>query len=473
METTPKGLLHKGISVHVEAFPIGIDPNPFLEATVSTAVQERIQYFEKNKFRGKRILVGVDRLDYTKGIDLKFQAYEHFLRTYPEYKTSTVLIQVGVPTREAVKEYQDLISDVNEMVGRINSTYGTLEHVPIHYINKSVNLVDLCALYSCADALIVTSIRDGMNLVSSEFVACQEANKGNGVLILSEFAGAASSLGGSLIVNPWDVEATAKSIYQALEMSNVEKTARHTQNYKIVSKNTAAVWGQDFLNNFEYACSDPQSLLRPLPHLNTALLQRSISESHSKRLFLLDYDGTLEAISKYPTLVIPNAKLLDLLDSITSNPKNLAYVISGRARNNSSINMLAAVPGLGICAEQGVYTRHPHTTEWTSMYHLEDISLSWFAQVVPVLEHFESRTPGSFFEQKESSLVFHFRNCEPEYGNHQALELKSHLDSAFGQAPMEVIHCDKYIEIRPQNVNKVCCITSAYSCKGHYRKAID
>jgi len=463
IDTSPKGFVHNGIFVNTNAFPIGIDPTQFQKGVQSPACQERIRYFLQDKFKGKKIIVGVDRLDYTKGVDMKFLAYEKFLSTYPKYKECTVLIQVGVPTRQDVQEYRDLASTVNELVGRINSTFGTLDGFPVHYINKSVPFPDLCALYAIADALIVTSIRDGMNLVSSEFVACQDEmyrsqmhSKDIGVLILSEFAGAATSLGGSIIINPYDIELTAKAMFDALEMRHSERLARHEQNFRIVSTNTATYWGSSFMKEFEKSCR--VQYISTLYHRGGAIsfdveAIRQAYKSAQKRLFLLDYDGTIVDLHKYPTLAIPKSRLEAVLTKLCSDPKNEVYIMTGRDKDTMT-KFLGHIKNLGFACEHGMRTRHPNEEEWTSLYKFEEVDLSWMKLVKPILESVAARTPGSFPEIKESSLVFHYRNSDPEYGNWQANELKLHLEESFGSQPMDIIKGKKVIEIRPTNVNK-------------------
>jgi alpha,alpha-trehalose-phosphate synthase [UDP-forming]/trehalose-phosphatase len=466
IDTSPKGFVHNGVFVNTKAFPIGIDPAQFQKGVQSTACQERIRYFLE-KFKGKKIIVGVDRLDYTKGVDLKFLAYEKFLQTYSKYKENTVLIQVGVPTRQDVQEYKELVSTVNELVGRINSTFGTLDGFPVHYINKSVPFPDLCALYSIADALVVTSIRDGMNLVSSEFVVCQDEaqklrlyEKDVGVLILSEFAGAATSLGGSIIINPYDIEMVSKAMFDALEMGHTERRARHDQNFRIVSTNTATYWGESFMKEFEKSCKVQYASTLFHKHYASAIDQRfdfkMISKEYAEsdnRLFLLDYDGTVVDLHKYPSLAIPTQRLEAVLTKLCSDPRNHVYIMTGRERDTMT-KFLGHIKGLGLACEHGMRVRHPNSDDWTSLYKFDEVDLTWMKLVKPILEQVSSRTPGSFPEIKDSSLVFHYRNTDPEYGNWQANELKLHLEECFNSAPMDIIKGKKVIEIRPANVNK-------------------
>lgn len=379
-----------------------------------------------------------------------------------------MLIQVGVPTREDVGAYRALISEVNELVGAINSQFGTLDGFPVHYINKSVSGTDLCALYAIADALLVTSIRDGMNLVCQEYVVVQEERvNGNkivsdkeeaGVLILSEFTGSARSLGGSLIINPWDLDGVADAIHDALVMSPKLRNARHKQNMSIMRRNTAEIWGRNFLAMFENACHDmdPRNLglqlVRDVPQLDLDDL-RSRYQQAKTRLFLFDYDGTLVPIKKYPSLAIPDERCLQVLEQLSKDPRNLVYIISGRPRN-ILFKFLGTLPNVGLAAEHGFYTKHPGQDEWDSLYNVEETDLSWLEEIVPFVEHIESRTPGSLFERKDSSLVFHYRNADLEFGRWQANELKIHLESSFASRPMEIITGKMLVEIRPIGVSK-------------------
>ncbi|QIW95983.1 hypothetical protein AMS68_001501 [Peltaster fructicola] len=245
LATTPNGVEFQGKLVSVGAFPIGIDPERFAEGFEKPNVVERIQTLER-KFDNIKIIVGVDRLDYIKGVPQKLHALEVFLTEHPEWIGKVVLVQVAVPSRQDVEEYQNLRAVVNELVGRINGKFGTIEFTPIHFLHKSVSLDELIALYAVSDVCLVSSTRDGMNLVSYEYIACQE--KRHGVLILSEFAGAAQSLHGSLIVNPWNTEELADAIHEAVTMSDEQRTLNYQKLAKYVNKYTSAWWGESFVS---------------------------------------------------------------------------------------------------------------------------------------------------------------------------------------------------------------------------------
>ncbi|KAK9383244.1 glycosyl transferase [Kockiozyma suomiensis] len=248
LPTYPNGVDFNGQMVSVGTFPIGIDPDKFTEALKTEKVQKRISQLE-SKFEGVKLIVGVDRLDYIKGVPQKLHALEVFLTEHPEWIGKVVLVQVAVPSRQDVEEYQNLRAVVNELVGRINGRFGTVEFVPIHFMHKSVNFDELVALYAVSDACLVSSTRDGMNLVSYEYIACQQ--KRHGVMILSEFAGAAQSLNGSIIVNPWNTEELAEAIYDSMTMPEETRISNQQKLFKYVSQYTSAYWGESFVNEMK------------------------------------------------------------------------------------------------------------------------------------------------------------------------------------------------------------------------------
>ncbi|OQD74713.1 hypothetical protein PENANT_c169G01313 [Penicillium antarcticum] len=242
--TAPNGIEFQGRIVTCSAFPIGIDPEKFKEGLKKEYVQKRIVALEQ-KFEAIKLIVGVDRLDYIKGVPHKLHALEVFLSANPEWIGKVVLVQVAVPSRQDVEEYQNLRAVVNELVGRINGKFGTVEYMPIHFLHRSVNTDELIALYAVSAACIVSSTRDGMNLVAYEYIASQQ--KRHGVLCLSEFAGAAQSLNGSIIFNPWSSDELASAYREAVTMDDEQRAFRFAKLDKYVSKYTSAFWGQSFV----------------------------------------------------------------------------------------------------------------------------------------------------------------------------------------------------------------------------------
>ena len=255
-KTTPNGVEFDGKFVTVAAFPIGIDPEKFVQGLQKPKVQERIAALQR-KFEGVKLIVGVDRLDYIKGVPQKLHALEVFLTEHPEWIGKIVLVQVAVPSRQDVEEYQNLRAVVNELVGRINGKFGTVEFMPIHFLHQSVNFDELCALYAVSDVCLVSSTRDGMNLVSYEYIATQRQR--HGVMILSEFTGAAQSLNGSLIGNPWNIEERPNSIHGAVTMSPEMREVNYRKLERYVFKYTSAWWGQSFVTELTRVNANEQN----------------------------------------------------------------------------------------------------------------------------------------------------------------------------------------------------------------------
>ena len=251
VKTLPNGILYQNRSISIGAFPIGIDVDNFTEGLQKPEVKQRIAQLEQ-KFDGVKVIVGVDRLDYIKGVPQKLHAFEIFLQQNPEWIGKVVLVQVAVPSRGDVEEYQSLRATVNELVGRINGQFGTVEFVPIHYMHKSIPFNELLSLYNISDVCLVSSTRDGMNLVSYEYIACQEQRKG--ALILSEFAGAAQCLSGAIVVNPWNTEDLSDAIKESLTLPVEKKAFNFEKMFKYISKYTSGYWGESFVKEL-YKCN--------------------------------------------------------------------------------------------------------------------------------------------------------------------------------------------------------------------------
>ena len=237
--------------VRLDALPIGIAPHQFNDLLTKGA-ETRKQISElKHRFGYCKILLGVDRLDYTKGIPERLRAYRKFLLDYPEWRGKVVLIQVAVPSRERVPRYTRLRREVDELIGEINGDWSTPNWSPITYLRRNLPQADLAALYACADVALVTPLRDGLNLVAKEYVACKSS--GEGVLVLSEFAGAAAEMGEALLVNPYDEESLSLTMARALSLSETEKRERMMALYKRVHKNNVFAWGDRFIKNLTTA----------------------------------------------------------------------------------------------------------------------------------------------------------------------------------------------------------------------------
>jgi len=435
--------------VHLEALPIGIAPEEYTSLLNSDATTAK-QYADwARRYRGRKVLLAVDRLDYTKGVPERLRAYAHLFRCAPELRERVVLIQIAVPTREGIDTYQELRTEVNRLVGEINGQLGTPEWIPLVYINRSIERSELVALYKLADVAWVGSLRDGMNLVAKEYVACKP--DGNGVLVLSEFAGAAAEMGEALLINPYDEERTAATVNRALAMDDQERTLRMTALHHRVVRNDVFRWGKGFLASLEDAVSNRGRYIDTQPKkLRPAEIRKAYRRA-ARRLLVLDYDGTLVPFTKRPQQAVPPQAVLDLLAALASDPKNRVALISGRSSENLG-RWFGKVPKLFLVAEHGSEIKTQSASRWEPLR--PQAQTDWKPSVMPILEHFVDRTPGSFIEEKKYALVWHYRMADPEFGEWLANELVSMLEAMLAETELRAFRGEKIVEVKPVWANK-------------------
>lgn len=282
-ESTLTGVNANGHTVSVGAFPIGIDVDRVHMFRKQPSVLPKIESI-REMYAGKKIIVGRDKLDSTKGILQKLHAFEKFLITYPEWRNKVVLIQVTTPTHG---DHAKLETRISETVSHINGVYGSLEHSPVHYFHQDIDRDEYYALLSVADVGLITSVRDGMNTTSFEFIICQHET--HAPLILSEFTGTAGSLSAALLVNPWDYAGVAKAIHDALTMSPEEKHTRHLQLYNHVTDHTAEFWAHSFVTQL-VSTSQQQSLQAKSAKEVDVQELLTAYKGAKKRLLMFDYD---------------------------------------------------------------------------------------------------------------------------------------------------------------------------------------
>ncbi|MBN1208687.1 MAG: bifunctional alpha,alpha-trehalose-phosphate synthase (UDP-forming)/trehalose-phosphatase [Myxococcaceae bacterium] len=441
LETDIDQITYEGRAVKLGAFPMGIDAAAFEGLAQEPGVLEEVRVL-KERSAGQRLLVGIDRLDYTKGIPRRLLALQRLLEREPALRGRLRLIQVAVPSRTQVEDYATYREKVDELVGRINGLYGSVHNVPIHYLYRSFNERQLAALYRAADVMLVTPIRDGMNLVAKEFCAARPDEEG--VLVLSEFAGAASELRDAVIVNPYDVEATADAIEQALEMPAEERRKRMRSLRAQVKSRDVHWWVRHFLETLEAVPAPSQ---RPGQGSMAEVVARL--KGAGRRVLLLDYDGTLVGHAPRPELAGPDPELKALLARVAALPDTQVHIVSGRFRETME-EWLGELP-VGLHAEHGLWSRAGLGAPWRM---LEGVSSEWKELARPLLEAFTERVLGSFVEEKTMSLAWHYRQVDPGYGAWQARELRLKLCELLAQSPLEVLPGAKVVEVRPRGVHK-------------------
>jgi trehalose 6-phosphate synthase/phosphatase len=435
--------------VRLEALPIGIAPEEYtnLLQNDETTAQQYAEWV--TRYSGRKVLLAVDRLDYTKGVPERLRTYEDLIRSSPELKEKVILIQIAVPSREAIHTYQDLRTEVNRLVGEINGKLGTPEWTPLVYINRSIERTELVGLYKLADVCWVGSLRDGMNLVAKEYVACKA--EGEGVLVLSEFAGAAAEMGEALLINPFDQERTVATIKRALAIDEQERRLRMTALHKRVLRNNVFRWGERFLAALQEAVSDRGRYIDTQPQRLRPAEIRDAYLRAKRRMLIFDYDGTLVPFAKRPNQAAPPQAVLDLLNALAADPKNVVALMSGRSAENLD-RWFGKIRGMCLVAEYGAEFKSPSGSEWESFR--PQMPTDWKPTLMPILEHFVDRTPGSFVEEKRYSLVWHYRMAEPEFGEWLANELVSMLEAMLAETELRAFRGEKIVEVKPAWANK-------------------
>lgn len=432
-------------TVRVDLFPLGIDYKKFNEASRSAKVIEKKNEILQN-FGERKMIFSVDRLDYTKGLTHRLIGFEHFLQNYPEWHDKVVFVLVVIPSRQIISKYNERRKLIEEHVGRINGKYSTLQWQPVIYRYSHLSFDELCSLYQCSNVALITPLRDGMNLVAKEYVASR-VNK-DGVLILSELAGAASEMGEALLVNPMDEEELSNAISEALTMPDDDQHQRMSLMQKRLIDYDVIRWVDDFL--FQLKDIKKHQSLEQGKFLSVSLINEVIEKyrNSSCRYIFLDYDGTLVPFAKHPLQARPGNELLKLLTELSHCKKTSLTIISGR--EGTILNEWFGHLPVNIVAEHGGAIREAGRS-WVYENGSDE---DWKSAIRPTLELFATRCPGSFVEEKNLTLTWHYRNVEPDLGFVRSRELLDNLYHLIRNASLHIIDGNKVIEVRVAGIDK-------------------
>jgi trehalose 6-phosphate synthase/phosphatase len=432
-------------SVVVESFPMGIDNEKFESALQEISVKNNIESLQK-VFSSSKLILSIDRLDYSKGILQRLAAFEHFLQKHPEYAEKVTLYMIVVPSRDTVPQYKELRDNIDMLVGNINGSYRTISWTPIQYFYKSFPFEMLVALYHMADICLVTPMRDGMNLVCKEYVAARI--KENGVLILSEMAGAAKELVDSIIVNPNNVDDISNALWDALNMPLFEQERRMRQLRYIVQKFNINQWVKIFMERLKEVKEFQRSMEAKFVGYNTERLIIERYQNSAQRILFLDYDGTLVGFHVNISMAYPDEELYKILEDITADPSNKVVIISGR--NYQTLQDWFGHMNIDMIAEHGAWYKK-NSNPWE---HVQGLNDQWKKDVLPVLNTYTDRTPGTFIEEKSYSLVWHYRKADEGLGELRATELTNNLRYLVADQGLQLLHGNKVIEIKSSEINK-------------------
>lgn len=418
-ESTSSGVEANGFNTAISHCPIGIDVERVLQDRDADGVEPKVNAL-RQLYHGCKIIVGRDKLDVVKGVVQKLQAFRKFLEEFPEWRNKVVLIQVTSPS---IHEDAKLESDVADLVSHINNEFGSLGFTPVHHYHQMVERDEYFALLSAADLGLITATRDGMNTTSLEYIMCQSKTY-QSPLILSEFTGIGGILNQTVRVNPWDIFGTARAINKCLKMSQEDKSKRQTELFRRVSSHTSKTWAFTLIKELLRNLGVGQTA-RVTAYLDHKLISGKYRDAN-KRLLLFDYDGTLTPIVSRPSAAVPGEKLKEILPKITSDERNIVFIVSGRDANFLSEH-LGHIPNIGLSAEHGCFIKEPNSKDWWNL--TDNMDMSWMDDVEDIFKYFTERTIGSHIERKKASITWHYRNCDAEFGSFQCKQCQDLLES--------------------------------------------
>ena len=445
-------------TVKADTFPMGIEFEKFHCAMEIPEVQK-----ERNEllttFSDRKVIFSVDRLDYTKGILNRLAGYEFFLETNPDWRGKVVFVLVVVPSRIGIEHYQEMKNRIDSLVGKINGRFGDVNWAPIVYQFRSVEFPFLAAMYNLSAIALITPLRDGMNLVAKEYIASRTDN--SGVLILSEMAGASKELGEAIIINPNHKEDIARALKDAVEMPLEEQAVRveHMQNR--LKTYDIARWANDFLVALDRVKETQRDFEARLLNSSTIEAMRKSFRDAQRKLIFLDYDGTLVPYAPQPMHAVPDQELCKLLNFLARDIETDLVLISGRDR--SVIDKWFGAISMGFVAENGAWIKGKEE-QWRL---LRPLNSEWKKALYPILKVYADRLPGAFIEQKEHSLVWHFRQADPEHASLRARELVDQLTEFTANIDIQVLRGSKVVEIRNSGISKASAAMSFLSSQSY------
>ena len=429
----------------VDTFPMGIDFGRFYSAVSSPEVQTEKDTLKKN-LADFKVILSVDRLDYTKGIINRLQGYEIFLEKNQQWHRKVILVLIVVPSRIGVESYQQMKNKLDELVGKINGRFGSVDWTPILYQYRFLPFYPLVALYSISDVALITPLRDGMNLIAKEYIASRIGK--TGVLILSEMAGASKELGEAIIINPNNREEISEALKMALEMPQEEQVKRNLIMQDRLERYNVVRWADDFINSLLSVKEKQKSFnARLLPYYMRERLINDFKKAE-RRLILLDYDGTLVPFAKHPKIAKPTEDLLKILKHLSEGSGTEVVLISGRDKN--TLQDWFGMLNIKLVAEHGIWIKEKNAN-W---FLIKPLKNDWKPQIIPILKTYVDRLPGSFVEEKDFSIAWHYRGADPELGFMRAKELMDDLINFTANIDVQILQGSKVIEIKGGGVNK-------------------
>ncbi len=431
--------------VDIDSFPMGIDYEKFANTINDPETKKEIERYAKET-KGEQIILNIDRLDYSKALPQRLKAFDLFLTKYPSYRRKVSMLVLLIPSRDSVGRYRQLKEEIDRIVGHINSKYGRIDWTPINYYYRSIKFSRMVAWYKLAPVALITPYRDGMNLVSKEYLACKD--DGKGVLILSEMAGSSKELIGALLVNPNNAEDIADALHEAFQMPEEEQIERVRKMQKVLRRNNINYWSEHFLERLNEVHDASLAIFKR--HFDRKIEKKLIAsyKKANSRLIFLDYDGTLVNFRSDPGTVLPTKELYQILETLSNNPDNTLVLISGRDKEILE-KWFGQLP-LNIVAEHGAWFKK-NQENWQKFANLK---MKWKEELRPIFNQFTDRTPGSFLEEKNYSLAWHYRKTDPGLAEMRKHEFMEKLSHGISGKNLQIMEGKKVLEVKNVEINK-------------------
>ncbi|XP_023529278.1 probable alpha,alpha-trehalose-phosphate synthase [UDP-forming] 10 isoform X1 [Cucurbita pepo subsp. pepo] len=465
-----------GRTIYIKILPVGVHMGRLEFALNHSHTSIKAKEI-KEDFKGKKVILGVDDMDIFKGIGLKLLAMEKLLNQHPELRGNVVLVQILNPARSNGNDVLEAKRETYEITKRINKVFGFRGYEPVILIDHPIPFHEKIAYYVLAECCIVNALRDGMNLVPYEYIVCRQGTSQidqvldvspdsphTSTIVVSEFIGCSPSLSGAVRVNPWDFDAVAEALYEAVAMPALEKQLRHEKHYRYISSHDVAYWARSFSQDLERACQDHYSkrcwgiglglgfrILSLSPSFRKLSIEHigSAYRSAFRRAIFLDYDGTV--VSQASLVKSPTPEVISILNDLCKDSNNTVFIVSGRGKDTLG-SWFDSCKNLGLAAEHGYYLRWNRDSEWEVSTLAENFG--WKRIAEPVMKLYTEATDGSSIEPKDSALVWHHRDADPCFGSCQAMELLDHLENVLANEPVVVKRGHQIVEVKPQGVTK-------------------
>jgi trehalose 6-phosphate synthase/phosphatase len=431
--------------IRVTEFPMGIDYGRFAAATKQRGKRRELRSL-KRKYRGNKVIVTVDRLDPTKGLVERLKAYQELLRQHPNLHHKVVMAMIVAPSRTDISEYKALKSRLDKILNEIDIEFAHRTWQPVDFIYETVPLDKVMLYYQVADVAFIAPIRDGMNLVAKEFIASKRAN--NGVLVLSETAGAAEELHDAIQVNPKKPQTMVDGLAQALTMPKRELRVRARSMQKHIQEFTVQKWAESFMDVLQR----PQPITLARTRTINRTLQDQLNTAYAQakhRLLLLDYDGVLRRFVRNPAEARPSDDLIQLLTRLSNDQRNEVVIISGRSKAEL-LDWFGDLP-VALAAEHGALFRRRGGKNW---HRTAPAARTWKMDVAELFKRYAALTPGAQVEPKEWSIAWHYRAGSPYYSHKHLVALRRLLKPLLKQYDLAIEEGHKVLEVRPSVINK-------------------